>query len=1056
MRGLGFGEPGPAWPLFKAIAQHCQSPGPDLESAPMEKALEDLAQDRYQERVKGWLETMFTRPVEIVTVLREQARMELTEAELRAAAEDLAEWLYLKRIADQFYFADFKSRQDGQLVSVPLDDIFLPLQVVPETHEISRQEWERQLTAELERADESQQLALCSELRDPRWHRPLKQLDDARAPGEMFWRSGPVVLLGGPGSGKTTLVKHLARSCALGEARLDERVPDLPWCFPILLPITPYMDGGGDVTLLEYSERLLREDGGEALLARARRHFRHGHVLLLVDGLDAVADPGQRLAAAKALDHLARNLEGNRLLVTSRRAGYALGRLSFPAAHHFLCPVAPSDFTTFAERWYVALAKARTGGGADLAAARQQAKELNDEIGPNPGTAALATNPLLLTILALSKHPEVELPQDRLDFYWSALERSRESWPLDCLAEQVGLRHHQADAVLLAVARTLRAERSEETRQSLVETLKSVRTPLAPPVQAEFLTLTSDPAWTVRMEAVRLVSLSPRLEAAAVDCLQGLLERDEDADVQAHAAWGLWRQGRRTEAVVKALARGLWSRDSGLTHPPDEDFELALVRLLEEPAGHARWWAKIHLCQWEPPATAVRALLPLLEGSAPVSLDAAEVLCRWGHQEQALPTLLKRLQSPKAGVRCSAATVLAECGLLEQAQPVLLKLLEEREPFVRLRAAAALGQGGHRETALPVLVKLLEDPDADVRSSAAETLREWGSQPTALPMLVQLLENGGGAARYLAAQTLDLWGHRDVVLAGLLKVLEGPEAAGRLQAAALLGSRGRRHQALPALLRLLEDPKLGRRLEAAQLLGEWEQPALGMPAMVELLATPDTALRLKTIELLARWRPQPSGLSAMVKLLGDPDREVRSRALAVLAHWGPQPAGVPELAALLDDPDPTRRLTVAQTLCHWGEFTIGLPALVKLLAGPRSRELFEAEFWLERWGPREPALASLLKLLETPESEVRSRSMAMLRRLAEEETVRGTSEVTKRLLQELTGEPEPAALAALESRRRRAQAQDQARLDDLLTARPSDTLPKRALREILSRLIGLH
>ena len=52
---------------------------------------------------------------------------------------------------------------------------------------------------------------------------------------------GVAVLLGGPGSGKTTLVKRLARSVALGEPAVGERFPAMPaGLLPVVVSITVF------------------------------------------------------------------------------------------------------------------------------------------------------------------------------------------------------------------------------------------------------------------------------------------------------------------------------------------------------------------------------------------------------------------------------------------------------------------------------------------------------------------------------------------------------------------------------------------------------------------------------------------------------------------------------------------------------------------------------------------------------------------------------------------------------------------------------------------------
>ena len=835
------GEPSPAWPFIKTIAKCLKIPGTDIGPNLLTDLQDDLAQDQYQEQVKALLQAMSTNSAGILQILQEKEQREVREEELRDAAEDLAEWHYLKRTANKFYYADFKGIQESKFVPLPLDDIFVDLKAVPEERESSRQDKERHLRAEMEQADESRRAELLAALEEADAQHDLgKAGDDARTPAQMLKEPGPVVLLGGPGSGKTTLVKRLARSCALGETQLRERFPDLPWCFPVVVPITQYVDRAGDDTVLEYVELLMRDHGGDALLARYREHSRNGRVLILLDGVDEVARTDQRIGAAKAVDEAAQNLGQNRLLVTSRRVGYAICRLSVPAAHYLLCPFSPKDITAFAEHWYVAFEKSQKGDKADLAAARQTAKELNHEIEQNSSVASLAANPLMLTIIALIKHRSVELPHLRVELYRIALETLLESWnlarslaharshlpmgetprveqtrevwshiaywmhfeanreisrqrlheklvdvlvrecdqadfdaqaiagsyldsaaqtsglleargantfafvhqsfqeylagyrlvrpasgawarvkehchdprwqevirlgvghlsimvgekdavaqivdgllkskdPLEpylcnalrlalgCLADQVGLRQHQVDAILIVVAGKFQNPGYEKPRDSLLAALKTVEASVGPVAQAELLKLTSHASWSVRMEAVRLVGHSSRVDPTALDCLQRVSEKDQDPDVKAHAAWGLWRKGFKTVQVATAIIYGLKSHFTRMRKPPGEDFMPAVVKLLEDPEADVRMEAASMLGQWGQQATALPAVVKLLEDpEADVRLAAASMLGQWGQKEIS------------AGTSQVAKLVLE--ALSGQAEPSLLAAFQLRE-----------------------------------------------------------------------------------------------------------------------------------------------------------------------------------------------------------------------------------------------------------------------------------------------------------------------------------------------------------------------------------------
>jgi HEAT repeat protein len=1062
------GEHSRHWPWIKAIANHLTIPGTKIGLETLTTLQDDLTQDQFREKVKAMLEVMYQRTADILERLEKDEQITIETGALRAVSEDLAEELYLKQLADKFFYADFKGiEQQSRFVSLPLDDIFVDLKATPEDRESKLRDKEREIRAQLEDADEEHRPDLLRALEELE----VKGSDDksrgeACPADELLRTSGPVVLLGGPGSGKTTLVKRLARSCALGPAVLRQRYPRMPWCFPVVLPITQFATERGARRLLDYLEAVIRERGGEALLARYRQHWQAGRVLLLLDGLDEVAETAQRIASARAIDEALGGSEGNRVLITSRRVGYAICRLATPARHFILAPFSPQDITTFVEHWHLAYEKAAHEDKADLAAARKAADALNSELQKNTSVALLATNPLMLTIIALIKHQNVILPHRRVELYEIALNTLLRSWnlarslaprpagedprieqtravwshiafwmhgeanrdvgrdrlqtklvqvltgefdkteydalaiaesylasaaetsglleargpstfgfihqsfqeylaalclarppskalkkisdlchdprwtevirlavghlsialgeretvgeivdslltaadPLEpflcaslrlalgCLADHVDLRQVQVDAVLVAATERIIQTPYEVASYNLVAALEAVESAPSIKAQAKLLELILAKGWRTRMEAVRLIGLSPCLNPDILDQLQSVLEKDRDPDVGAHAAWVLWRQGRRTHIAAAAIAHGLASRYTRMRRLPEDSFLGTLVELLADPDSFVRHQTAEVLGKWGAQEAALPALVKLLEApDADVRSRAAALLGNWGPQETALSALVKLLESPDADVRSRAVEVLGNWGQKETTLPALVKLLADPEANVRFRAAEVLGKWGQKETALPPLVKLLADLDANVRFRAAEVLGKWGQKETALPPLVKLLADSDANVRFRAMEVLRDWGPQETALSALVKLLADPDANVRFRGAEVLGKWGQKEMALPALVNLLADPDNYVRLYAAQMLGNWGHQETALPALVNLLASRDANVPTWSADVLGNWGFQETALPALLKLLADRDINVRYRVAAVLGRWGQQEAAVTEV-----------------------------------------------------------------------------------------------------------------------------------------------------------------
>lgn len=240
-------------------------------------------------------------------------------------------------------------------------------------------------------------------------------------------------IIGAPGAGKTTLLKFIALAFARDEAKarlsLDER--RLPIFF----------------ALRDFNRFLANLDKQGKLLTASPQHFEeflHQHLsetaphlklpqdffsraldahrcVVLLDGLDEVADTLQRARTAEALAALASHYAGNRLVVTSRPRGYeseSRQRLALLCAECTIRDFDEADRAAFAEAWYAAVLIEREG---DTATARDKAKiaatDLLRAIHADGRITVLASNPLLLSVLAMVHQRGVGLPQRRVDLY---------------------------------------------------------------------------------------------------------------------------------------------------------------------------------------------------------------------------------------------------------------------------------------------------------------------------------------------------------------------------------------------------------------------------------------------------------------------------------------------------------------------------------------------------------------------------------------------------------------------------------------------------------------
>ena len=326
---------------------------------------------------------------------------------------------YLEHLIDRYSYLDFRGMgvSDRLPLRLPLLDMYIPLKARVETPE--GETWERIRLAGRNPGEEETSTLL--RLSEPRPVLDLLQVNDG------------VVLLGDPGAGKTTFVKFLALALATG--RGDEL--GLGARLPVILPISAYATAlaVGDVPLISFIARYYHDRGVELPLEpMLERAFEQGEVLLFLDGLDEVRELERRhLVVERVRDfYCFHRKAGNKFVLTSRIVGYREVR---PAAEGLaectLVDFDDAEIDSYVYKWTAAVERA-AGGETRMAAleALRERDELLGAVRRNPGVRSLASNPLLLTILALMKRQGVALPERRVHLYQTYVETLLKHWNL--------------------------------------------------------------------------------------------------------------------------------------------------------------------------------------------------------------------------------------------------------------------------------------------------------------------------------------------------------------------------------------------------------------------------------------------------------------------------------------------------------------------------------------------------------------------------------------------------------------------------------------------------
>ena len=264
----------------------------------------------------------------------------------------------------------------------------------------------------------------------------VERAEQEAIPVEQWIEQQPaVVILGDPGSGKSTSLKHLALTLAEQQHAL----------LPILLPLNAYSQAfekhplSLEAFLPDYihSKRVQLEAVHLRKLLMAALEQQKAFILL--DGLDEVgSNRGKIVAQVEEFvrtwipDPASNVKSGNRVVVTSRFVGYR----DFPLSDLRWKTVAINDWNLVEiEQFYTKFtlaAELAWAGGENHETARAKAtaecQALMHVVNLNKGIRRLAGNPLLSSLLALIKRQGVSLPDRRVKLYELYMDTLLRSW----------------------------------------------------------------------------------------------------------------------------------------------------------------------------------------------------------------------------------------------------------------------------------------------------------------------------------------------------------------------------------------------------------------------------------------------------------------------------------------------------------------------------------------------------------------------------------------------------------------------------------------------------
>ena len=237
------------------------------------------------------------------------------------------------------------------------------------------------------------------------------------------WR---MAVLGAPGSGKTTLLRYLTQTYATKQQRKVH--PKAPKLIPILLylrDVRQEIVNNHQLTLADLiTQQVQQQQQKYSFLNPPPNWFaeklRQNQCLVMLDGLDEVADETQRQQVSRWVDEQMGAYPNTAFILTSRPFGYKTARLQQDVSVLEVQPFNLKQMQQFIGSWYLETEVMSRAGQDDKgvrAEAKQHADDLIKRIKNSTPLADMAVNPLLLTMIATVHRRGSALPGKRVELY---------------------------------------------------------------------------------------------------------------------------------------------------------------------------------------------------------------------------------------------------------------------------------------------------------------------------------------------------------------------------------------------------------------------------------------------------------------------------------------------------------------------------------------------------------------------------------------------------------------------------------------------------------------
>jgi hypothetical protein len=365
----------------------------------------------------------------------------------RVSKEHLTDWdAYRQAVCDRHQWVRLQviagaSKERG-IARIPLTEVFEPQLVAAGASRADVPEEVRRYQEEIYRSGrqaldemappETEEPETKGETVGPEIEEPLLR-GNPELVLDILGRELAQVLLGGPGSGKSTILYYvMLRVCEAGAAcdTLPVHMQSAP--IPFLIELRNYVlqKAPDFVSFIVqnskgYYDATVKAESVVSVLEQ------EGQALVFFDGLDEVFDRDERRRVIDQFQTFAHHYPKARIVVTSRIVGYNKTDLGLAGFEHYtLLTLTLGQIRRFAGQWYQYYT---------LEGTERTAQGLVQRIIESPRLLDLAGNPLLLTMMTVI-YKDRDLPNERWRLYDRCADTLLEDWDVGKGIEDEDLR----------------------------------------------------------------------------------------------------------------------------------------------------------------------------------------------------------------------------------------------------------------------------------------------------------------------------------------------------------------------------------------------------------------------------------------------------------------------------------------------------------------------------------------------------------------------------------------------------------------------------------------